>query len=288
MGYLLILLNNALTAIHTVFNKEYLKRSFRASSGLDIYILLAHPIAAMYFLLMAGGNVPLNLPSALFAAVYAALCLLSVIFSMTALVQVNLIYISVFSGAGGVVLPFLFDLLAGGQSFAVTRLLAVLVRLCAIIVPLMTSKEELKNLLICIFLFLISGGAAILPRLYSAYPGVVSDNSFCFWTNVFILPIASFAVLKKNGLKKVAQDMKKISRKGYLCIFGATACANIGALLTLQILRLVNVSVYAVVSGSVGMLLTVLLSTLAYKEKFTIRSAISVVCSVTAVVLGVL
>lgn len=47
-------------------------------------------------------------------------------------------------------------------------------------------------------------------------------------------------------------------------------------------------TVYAVISGSVGMLITVLLSALVYKEDFTVRSAISVVCSIAAVVLGVL
>lgn len=288
MGYLLILINNCLTGFSTVCKKEYIKSAYRARTALDIYVLLAHPIAAAFFLILAGGNVPLNLPSALFAAAYAALCLSSVIFSMTAMGRVNLVYISVFSGAGGVVFPFLFDLLFQGQSFPVTRFLAVAIRLFAIIVPLLTGKEERKNLLICVFLFLISGGAAILPRLYSAYPGAVSDNSYCFWTNIFILPIATFMVLKKNSLKAVTEDMKKIPGKGYLCVFLATACANIGSLVTLQILRMVDVSVYAVISGSVGMLITVLLSALVYKEDFTVRSAISVVCSIAAVVLGVL
>lgn len=288
VGYLLILLNNGLGCLNTVCRKEYIKTSGRAKTALDIYVLLVHPIAAMYFFLLAGGNVPLNLPSALFAAVYAVLCLSSVIFSMTALGRVNLIYISVFSGAGGVVLPFLFDLIFQGQGLSVTRFLAVAVRLCAIIIPLMTNKEEMKNLLVCVFLFLVSGAATIVPRLYSAYPGVVSDNSYCFWTNIFILPIATLAVLKKNSVKAVAEDMKKIPLKAYLCVFATTACSNIGSLVTLQILRMVDVSVYAVISGSVGMLETVLLSTLVYKEKFTVRSAVSVVCSIAAVVLGVL
>ena len=152
----------------------------------------------------------------------------------------------------------------------------------------MTNKEEMKNLLVCVFLFLVSGAATILPRLYGAYPGVVSDNSFCFWTNVFILPIATFAVLKKNSVKAVAEDIKKIPLKAYFCVFATTACSNFGSLLTLQILRMVDVSVFAVISGSVGMLETVLLSTLVYKDKFTVRSAVSVVCSIAAVILGVL
>lgn len=288
MGYLLILLNNGLGCIGTICRKGFLRRSLHVRSALDIYVLLAHPIAAVYFFLMSGGKVPLNGPSAVFALVYAALCLVSVIFSMTAISRVNLVYTSVFSGAGGVVFPFLFDLLIQGQPFVLTRFLAVLVRLFAIAVPLLTNKEDRKNLMICVMLFFITGASSLMPRLYGAYPGVVSDSSYCFWTNIFILPISVAAVLRKNSWSNVVADMKKISAVGYTCIFVSTACANLGSLLVLQILRLVDTTVYVLVSGSVGMLITVLLSTLVYKEKFTARTAVSVACSVTALVLGVL
>lgn len=288
MGYLLILLNNGLGCIGTVCRKGFLRRSLQVQSALDIYVLLAHPIAAMYFLLLSGGNVPLNGPSAVFALVYAALCLVSVIFSMTAISRVNLVYTSVFSGAGGVVFPFLFDMLILEKPFVLTRFLAVLVRLFAIAVPLLTNKEDRKNLMICVMLFFITGASSLMPKLYGAYPGVVSDSSYCFWTNIFILPISAVAVLRKNSWRNVAADMKKLSVVSYVCIFASTACANLGSLLTIQILRMVDTTVHVLISGSVGMLITVLLSTLVYKEKFTARTAVSVVCSVTALVLGVL
>ena len=290
MGYLLILANNGLECIGTICRKGILRRSFHVRSALDIYIILAHPIAAMYFFLLSGGNVPLNGPSAVFALVYATICLISVTVSMIAMDRASLVYTSIFSGAGGVVFPFLFDMLILGRPFVLTRFLSVVVRLCAIAAPLLTTKTERKNLRICVLLFFIAGASPILAKLYSSNPDVVSDSSYYFWTNIFVLPISVVSVMIKSkwNWRGVVSDISKIDGKGYLCIFLATACSNIGSLLTLSILRLVDVSVNAVVSGSVGMLITVFLSTVVYKERFTVRSAISVTCSITALVLGVL
>ena len=73
-----MLVAHSLTAMNTVCRKGWLQRTGHIRYGMDIYVLLAHPIAALYFFLIAGGNVPLNGSSAGYALVYAAVCLLSV------------------------------------------------------------------------------------------------------------------------------------------------------------------------------------------------------------------
>lgn len=288
MGYLLVLLCIILTEIGTVCRKSYIRRTYHIRSGLDVFMLLCHPVAAMYFLFLSGGSILLNLPSFFFAVAYASVCLASVWASMLALGRINLVYISVFSGAGGAVIPYLFDLLIQGIPFAPARFLSILVRLVAVVFPLLYNKGQEKGLGLCMILFAVSGFAGVIPKMYSGYPGVVSDNSFFFWTNVLIVPIVAWMVLHKHGLRQTVADIKKIPATCYGWILLATATANLGSILSLQALRHMDASVYAVFSGSLGMLATVAVSTLIYKETLTKQSAVGVACSILAVILSVL
>lgn len=287
MGYLLILVLGIIGGISTICRKNYTQNTIDIKNSLNIYMLLAHPIAAIYFFIIAKGQVPLNTPTFIFSALYALVCTASVGFSLLAYNRINLIYISVFSGAGTVVIPFVFDLLRG-EVFNEFKLLSVILRFFAVLVPLLFNKSKNRSLIICIILFFVSGAANIIPKLYGEHPGVASDSSFCFWTNIIILPIVFFLILKQDETRYIFRDFRLIKPVNYFHICFGTLISNVVSLGTIYILRLISPTVYSVLSSSTGILITALISVLIYKEQLTKQALVSLVLSIAAILLGVL
>ncbi len=287
MAYIAILFVDLIGGAGTIFRKNFVRDNINVKNSLNIYMLLAHPVAALYFLAMAGGRVPLNVPSFWFSCVYAVSCTASVMCSMLAYDRINLIYISVFSSAGGMIIPFVFDLFRG-EGFTVWKYISVAIRMAAVFVPIVFTKSKNRGLLIGMFLFCISGLAKIIPKLYGEWEGVVSDESFCFWTNILIMPIIVTLIFSQSKPKEIMGDMKKIRPSGYVYILLATAAANVGSLMSIEILRSISPTVYSILSSSLGMIITALISAFIYKEEINKQSVISLVLSVVAVVLGVM
>lgn len=299
-AYTLIFIISLVGGFGTICRKNYANDNINIKNSLNIYMLLAHPLAAIYFLIMAGGYVPLNAPSFWFSFVYAWICMASVLFTMLAYDSINLIYISVFSGAGGMVVPFAYDLICGVQ-FSVCNYIAVALRVAAVLVPLAFNKTKNRGFIICIILFFVAGAAGIIPKLYGAWNGVVSDESFCFWTNIIIIPITVVLIISQvkpennqkasetqGRLKCLWGDVKKIKLSGYIYIMAATLTSNVSSLVAIGIMRTLSPTVYAILSSSLGMFVTALISIFIYKEEIRKKEIISLLLSVGAIVLGVL
>ncbi|MBQ4526616.1 MAG: EamA family transporter [Clostridia bacterium] len=288
MGYLLMLLNCFMAGISTVMSKNYVTKTASFKSSKTIYILLAHPLAAIYFFIMSGGNVPLNSATLLFSTFYAFSCLISVIISLKAYEKTNLIYMSVFSGAGAVIVPLIAELIQKTH-FTTSIYFSVVARLIAVGVPLFfSSSVDKKGLGICIAMFFSAGAGGIIPKLYAQSSAVTTNESFCFWTNIIILPIVFLIIMISNDRKEILFDMKKMKPKHYAPIFICTAISNVSSIIMLHVLTLVDATVRAVFVSSVGMLVTSIISVFVFKEKFTIVQLISIVFSLAAVVLSVL
>ena len=99
MGYLLTLVILLIGNANTVVGKNYVKRSMRIKTSNSIYILLAHPVAAIFFFILAGGNVSLNFSTFLFSCAYGLCSIFSVILTFRAYRETNLVYMNVFSAS---------------------------------------------------------------------------------------------------------------------------------------------------------------------------------------------
>lgn len=300
-AYILIFGMALINGFYTICHKNYTNDNINVKNSLNIYLLLAHPMAALYFLIMAGGYVPLNLPSFVFSFVYAWVCMASILFTLLAYDKINLIYISVFSGAGAMVIPLVYDWFCGVE-FSVYKYIALMLRIAAVLIPLVCNKSKNRGLIICIILFFVGGIAGIIPKIYGAWDGVVSDESFCFWTNIIIVPITFVLIFSqvqsakdsegspkvKGKLSVLRDDMKKIKLSGYVFILVATLASNINSLAAIEIMRLVSPTIYAILFSSFKMLVTAAISVFIYKEGISKQSVISLILSIGAVVLGVL
>ena len=288
MGYLLMLLNNVIGGFSTILSKSYVNGTKSIKNSKAIYILLAHPIAAIYFLVLSGGHLPLNITTFAFSIAYAATCFMSVMIQLTAYEKTDLIYMSVFSGAGAIVIPFVIELFLK-MDFSATKYISVLFRIIAVLIPLMfCNANDKKGISVCLLLFLIAGASAMVPKFYADCSASTTNESFCFWTNIIITPLALLFILKNNDKKSIWTDMKSIKPVLYILIILCTALSNTSSIIMLHVYSLVSATTRAVFSSSVGMIITTAISVFVFKEKFRIQQAICIVFSIASIVLNVL
>ncbi len=291
MSYLLIFISVVFSSLSTVCQKNYMIATSNIKTSLNLYMLIAHPFAAIYFFCLAKGSVPLNTTTFVFSFFYSFTCIASVVLSMMAFQRISLVYISVFGGAGSVIIPFLFETFFHSEAFSVYELISVISRIIAVLIPLFMSKKGTKEthtgFFLCILLFLNGGIGGIILKLFAEHPMALSNNSFCFWTNIIIIPIISIAVLKTDGIKNLSSDVKKINPAMFAYILAGTAFGNLGSLIKLQTLKSISATIYSVLFSSLSMLLTTLISIFIYKEKVSKQMSVSVGFSILAVIFGV-
>ena len=290
MGYLLILFLLLIGNCNTIISKNYIKKNaqMQIKTSNSIYILLAHPVAAIFFFIIAGGDVPLNLPTFLFSVAFGLCSIFSVLLSFRAYKETNLVYMSVFGGAGGFIIPFFVEWLVWDMDFSTLDFVCVFLRTTAIFIPLFFDKGKRKGLVVCMLLFALSAASVLVQRAYTLTPGVKDTSSWFFWTNVVVLPIITFAVLAKEGPKTITSDIKRMKPILYILIILATAISNVSSLLAVKVMTLLGSTMYSIASSAMGMVLTILLSTLFYKEDIKKYTYISAALSVAAGIISVL
>lgn len=292
MGYLLIVLISVVSGLCPVLKKKYVKDTEGIMSSTHIYMFIICPLTTLYYFILAKGEVPLNWPTFRFALIFGLVSVGCTIFNMMGYRYTNLVYISIFSGAGGTVIPFLYEMIFRGEIFSVFEILSVVLRLAAVSVPLLlvgkTQKSTNIGFVICGCLFVLSGLATIISKLYAQHPNVCSDRSFCFWTNVVSLPFVLMIVLKQTGIKTIVRESKKIKKLDYLYVILSMMLGNICTLISIQVLRMVSATVYSVLSSSLVLVVTALVSRILYKEKLSKQGALSLAFSILAIVAGVL
>lgn len=287
MSYILIFIICIINIFINVTRKIFAKHTEHICTSKEIYLLLAHTIAVISFFAMAKGNVPLNTATFLFSVVYAVIAIVSVMVTLTAYNRVNLVYVGVFSGAGAIIVPFVIELLFRNETFRFNQYLSMITALISVVMPLIFEKNKKRGNFVCIILFFVSGAANIIPKLYTDYPGVVSDTSFFFWTNVISLPMLIGCILHSGGTK-VFENFRKISFLDYIFAISATILGNVVSRMSFKVLTLIPATTYTIITNSLGMVFGILASIFMFKEKPSKQAYICAATSILAITLNVI
>lgn len=290
MGTALLLLISCCLVGNTssIITRNYARKTATVPNAYNIYLLLVPPIASLFFFFSAGGDVSLNLPTFLFSLAYAVLSLTSMRLSLVAFQRANLVHINVFSNAGSVISLFLFEVLIWREDFSGGRLISVLLRLATVMIPLIVDRKSFRGMTVCLATFFLSGIVGIVPKLYIEHPSTMDTNTFCFWTNIFILPIICTVTLRRSGPRKLLQNIRQISPLLYLSLLVSILLSNTGTLLSMQALHHISATLSSVISSSLNMIVITLLSVFLYRESFSKATAASVALSILAIILGVM
>lgn len=291
MYFILALITSTLSGFTPVLKKNYVTNTRNVKNSGDIYLLVNICSATIYFYILAGGNVPLNLPTFIFSVSFAIIGIFSVLLGLIAYNYAAVVYMTVISGALGTILPFLYELIFTDVVFTTNKIISVMVRVLAIgIILLFNNGERItkKGILICLVCGIISGASGITTRMYANFPGVESDGSFFFWTNVFTLPMIFINTFRKANLATVSKDFKNIKFYNYIYALGGMLINNAITFVSIDIMRHISGTVYNVINGSIHLLAAAFISAVVYKESITLQTFLSVLLSIVAVVLSLL
>jgi len=291
MAYIWTILSSVLSGLTTICSKTYMTNTKHVKTNVDLYLLFIYPLMTLYYFLLAGGKVSLNWPTFWFALAFAIANLLSTRLNMVVYNHATIVYITVFAGAS-MILPFFYELLFTNPAFSVWQYIAVVLRILAVCIPLfsMNSEESItkKGFVLCFFLFLTSGTAGIITRMFASHPNVMSDGSYFFWINVFILPSAMISIFRKATPGQLYADFRKIKFYNFLLMLLAAVISNAFNFISIELIRQVTATVYHILSGSVQILVMAFLSTVIYGEKMSPKAAMSLSLSLCAVILSLL
>ena len=287
MAYLLVLLKTLMGNAVTALSKNYSQRTCQIPGAKLIYVLGAHSFAAVFQFVLAGGSVSLDKLTLMFAAIYGLNCVMSSLVGLLAFEKTTLVYRMLFSGAGALMVPFVFDLLQGVQ-FGVGKYLAVFLRLMTVLIPLLFTRQKFGNLPTCLALFLLGGSGTVILRLLAQYCGASAGYSFCFWTNLLTLPFVAVVAVGKRGFVELKQDIGQIKPILYLFLFVQTALNNAISLLNIYLLTVVDATTYSLMSAAVGVVITTTMSVWIYKEKMTKQALLCLILSLLAIIAGVI
>lgn len=291
MFYIFALITAIAGGFTPMLKKNYVINTRSVKSSGDIYLFVNIIAATLYFYILAFGKVPLNTPTLVFSVVYALLGVVSVLYGLKVYEFAPVVYITVISGATGTILPFLYELLFTDIVFSPFKITSVFFRVGAICLILFFNRKEkitFKGMIICLAFGIIGGLAGVLVRMYARYPGVESDGSLFFWTNVFTIPMIFINLFRKTKIKTFLTEMKQIKAGNYCYALGGMLVSNAITFVSIEIMRHISGTVYSVINGSVHLLASAFISAVIYKEKITKPTAISVALSIVAVVLSLI
>lgn len=291
MAYILTVLASVLTGLTPICEKTYMNKTNHVKTNVDLYLLFIYPLMTLYYFILAGGAVQLNIPTFLFALAFSVVSIFSTKVKMAAYNHATIVYITVFSGTS-MILPFFYELLFTDSAFSVCQYIAVGLRIFAVCIPLLFMDKNdnitARGLLLCVLLFLISGTAGIITRVFSSSSNVMSDGSFFFWTNILILPSAMINIFRKTKPKELYADFRQIKPYWLLLMLVPAIISNGVNFISIEIIRRVTSTVYYILNGSIHILMTTFISTVIYKEKMTLKAAMSLSLSLSAVILSLL
>lgn len=282
--YGILLLSVLLMTANTALTKVF-QRSVRFDlKSMAVYNLLNALLACVIFFATAGFRIRVNVPTLIYALIYAAIICVNLSAQILALALVPVPVTTLMSVAGGVLLPSVFGVVWYGEPLTVRLVLSILLILLATALPLWGGVGTVsgKGVAACVVMFLLGGASVILVQLYSRASGVCDSNSFFFLTNAVIAALCLGLTLGGGVRQGIRDALFLFSPKQLGMIGGKTVLANLCSMLQVLILRQMAASTYAVLNSSLSLLGSVALSAVCFREKQTKKGLLAVLFAIAA------
>ena len=270
-----------------------------SKSAYVLFLAVNGLFACGFFWLFGGLRIHLNLTTLIYSLVYAAV--------LTMLLIANLLVYQYATIAAVNIIPTGFSLLGSmliGYAFfgeeigwrTVVRIAIMIVASVLIFFdrkPLHPEQDKLepkKKLFPMIAVFaaviLFGYGNTIVTKSFAISPNVTDANSFFFMTNA-VMVLGALAVLAVGFVKErksVQSALILLKPKKLISLAGNTLCSNVGSLISLRIVALMDVSIATPISSAVGIFLAIVSSWI-FRERLGLYSYLAAAISVVAVIL---
>ncbi|MBE6912184.1 MAG: hypothetical protein E7473_06645 [Ruminococcaceae bacterium] len=292
--YLMLVLYCALTVGGTVLMKIFQKTTSSGMFYLIMYNIINALFACGFFFVSAGFKINLNLPTIIYAVVYALIICINLSAQIVAFSKVSVSVVTVVSMAGGILFPSIFGIMWFDDNITWQLVVSSILIIAASILPFVSKNEDknekkrfsLAAMLICFMMSVLAGVSTILVKLYAVDPSVCDSTSMFFLTNVAIVVIcfvalAIYMIRNKNyGFKEMFRAFSPIQ---LLNIVSKTAVVNVASIVQVLVLAEMSASTFSVLSSSICLVGTGLASALIFREKQTKGAIFAIILALAAI-----
>lgn len=295
--YLMLVLYCALSLGGTVLMKVFQKTTSSGIFYLIMYNIINALFACGFFFVSSGFKINLNLPTVIYAVVYALIICINLSAQIIAYSKVSVSIVTLVSMAGGILFPSIFGIIWFREGITWRLILSSIFIIVASVLPFMSEKEnksEKKGFsvvaaLICLIMSVLAGISTILIKLYAVDETVCDSTSMFFLTNVAIVVIC-FIALAVYMIKNKNQGFKSIFRAfsplQIFIIVSKTAVVNIASIVQVLVLAEMSAATFSVLGSSIGLVGTGLVSWLIFREKQTKGAIAAIILALIAIALN--
>ncbi len=295
--YLMLVLYCVLSVGGTVLMKVFQKTTSSGLFYLIMYNIINGLFACGFFFVSAGFRINLNLPTVVYAVVYALVICINLSAQILAFSKVSVSVVTIVSMAGGILFPSIFGIIWFDESITWRLVLSSVLIIAASVLPFLSEKEEkeekksfsLAAMLICFLMAVLAGVSTILIKLYAVDTSVCDSTSMFFLTNVAIVAIC-FVALVIYMMKNRGQSVKSIvcafSPLQLLTIVSKTAVVNLASIVQVKVLAEMSASTFSVLGSSICLVGTGLASWLIFREKQTKGAILALIFAIAAIVVN--
>lgn len=233
----------------------------------------------------------MNVVTLMYSLLYAAIVVNSVILSVVALSKMSMPVYSIISLTGSVFGSAFFGRMFFDEKITLYTALAMVCLFLAVIIPFPGSKEikyGKKSFLVMLWTFVLSAVSSVVLKFYTSNPNTYHANNMFFMTNAnclvicagYIAAIRIIAKTKKSEFSLVALNGKQIANIGF-----RTAVSNIGSILSVLVIAEMDISLYNIITSSLGLVASALISRFMFCENMGCKNYISIFLALAAIVL---
>ena len=293
--------------IHSFCNQLIAKNNSNAfadkgKAAYFLYTCLCTVCACIFFFITSGFHIECNLPTFLYALLYGSSILVGYLIGLHIYKTASVARIIVASSALNTPVVFLSGILLFSETVTLLKVGSVLLMVIAVFLSAKSGddgsnhdgnlKQEKKKYSFISLLLLSVGQVVfnnILVKCYTLDTRVCSENSLFFMVNLLMLIFGLAGFLRQWFINRqeVKEFCSKLRAKDYILTTIRTIGDNITSLVSIWILVKVDLSIYTVLSASLG-LLSAVGASLILKEKVTPRLWLALIFSIAAIILNVL
>jgi len=308
MEYFYLFIACAFFALQFIFQKLF---ETRTKGGLSVCLwnsLVCTLVSMAVLLVRSGLPSESNAYVILIAALYSASGLICGIASITAMSRGNVASLGTFCLAGGMILPFIYGILALNEKAGLFKWLGITVLLLSLIPSVMAkagqSKMDARFVFYASVVFATNGLVSIFSAMHQKSPQAIDADGFLFIAGMLrmaasIAIILAIAALRKGKgesavLKNAFWEIGREKMTGILFLIllafaGSYAvCNTLGNVFSLKCLLTMDASLQFPLLSAVVIVLTALFGRIFFGEKITRNTWISLIMSVLGIGLFIL
>lgn len=225
----------------------------------------------------------------IYAFFFGFLSAASLFFTMYAYSHISLTLTSIISSAGAIIVPMLFGLLINNEPASFKLILSAFLMLIAAVLPVIKDVSfgsSKKFIWFLALYFVFSGLSNILNKLYTQAENVTDTLSYFFLTNVFMFFICGVGIICTLIISRKKGTFDRITLPHAINSGTRTVLSLIVSYLSLSVLTIIPVSLYAVLSSSIALIGNAIVSRFIFKEKMSIAAKISFVLAIASIFIG--